>query len=525
MVLFHRNRAWRLYKELSKNPKGIEEPLEELKEAVYHKSGKEAYRLGLALQKKKKLSKNWIEHTKEGIIAILFALIAATIIRTMWFELYEIPSGSMRPTFQEGDHLVASKISFGINVPLIPEHFFFEPNLVQHDQVVIFTVDNMAVQDPDTTYFLLFPGKRMLIKRLIGLPGDHLYFTQGKIYGVNKEGEKFTIESEHVPYINFEGRISTKDHTLLFEQSGQLMAKWEFPNNSFIYKDGHFIKGDYFGASWGLDNYAMVKIMGDELQIASFPSLKDPLFLNNHPLLKPSFLTIPLHDLHKKRLWQLLSTSRFTVKNGRSGGLQLPGVPDGTYQMTKGVFEEVLFASRTKKLPSTHPLYNEELLPILFNGGIDFSNIYTKKALPFYPQRFAYYDQGNLKIDGTIIYTKEDPLLENFVKRQKSTEHPFIDKAFDPTSDFIIKNGLKIPDKMYYVLGDNYTNSADSRDFGFLPEDNIRGTPSFLFWPPGTRFGPLSKAPWLSTPHAITALIVLALSLASWRYYYKIPRS
>ncbi len=525
MVLFHRNRAWRIYKELSKRPKGIEEGLTELKEAVYHKSGKEAYRLGLSLQKKKKLSKNWIDHTREGVIAILFALVAATLIRTMWFELYEIPSGSMRPTFQEGDHLVASKISFGINVPLMPKHFFFEPSLVQNDQVVIFTVDNMDVQDPDTTYFLLFPGKRMLIKRLIGRPGDSLYFSHGKIYGANKEGKTFTIESEHVPYINFEGRISTEDHSLFFEQSGQLLAKWAFPNAAFLYQDGHFVKGNYFGASWGLDNYAMVKMVGEELQIASFPSLKDPILLNNHPMLKPDVTTIALDKEHKKRLWQSLSTSRFTVKNGRAGGLQLPGIPDGTYQMTKGVFEEVLFASRTKELASTHPLYNEELLPVLFNGGIDLINVYSKTTLPFYPQRFAYYDQGNLKIAGTVVYTKEDPLLQAFVEKQYSKEHPFVDKNSSITADFIIKNGLHIPEKMYYVLGDNYTNSADSRDFGFLPEDNIRGTPSFLFWPPGSRFGPLSQAPWISTPHAIMALIVLAVSLASWRYYYRIPRS
>ena len=69
-------------------------------------------------------------------------------------------------------------------------------------------------------------------------------------------------------------------------------------------------------------------------------------------------------------------------------------------------------------------------------------------------------------------------------------------------AEFIRKNGLVVPDKMYLALGDNHAMSADSRQFGFVPEDNIRGGPSFLFWPLGERWGTLPQPiyPHLTSP-------------------------
>lgn len=523
MVLFHRSRAWRHYKELQKHAKGFEAEMAALKEAIYKKPAREAHKMALALQKKRKSGRSLLDHIKEGTIAIVFALVAATLIRTMWFELYEIPSGSMRPTFQEGDRLVASKISFGLNVPLVARHIFFEPDQVQNGQVVIFCVDNMAVHDPDTTYFLLFRGKRMLIKRLIGKPGDSLYFYGGKIYGAHSNDETFTIAMDHVPFITFEGRTDVSNRTITFEQSGYPVGKIEFPNRASVYKDGHWVKGDYFGKRWGLENYAMTKMIGNELHIATFPLLQDPLvFTNNHVLLRPIVSRITLNDLHKERLWNNLSTARFTVdpKN-----FPLPGIPEGTYQMTKGVWEKITFWGQAIPIEKSHPLYNKEFLPFFFNSGIDFLTIYTKTDLPLYPQRFAYFEKGALKVAGATIFEADDPALGPFIEEQKGKKYPFVDHQRELSAAFIKENGLKVPEKMYYVLGDNYSMSADSRDFGFVPEDNIRGTPSFIFWPPGERWGSPNEptAPWLSLPHVVMAVLVAAVCFASWRYYYRIP--
>lgn len=106
------------------------------------------------------LKKTGWEQFKELFLALSFALCVAILVRQMWFEFYEIPTGSMRPTFKEQDRLVVSKTAFGINVPLKPNEFYFNPSLVQRNGIVIFTGENMDIRDVDTMYFYLFPRQK-----------------------------------------------------------------------------------------------------------------------------------------------------------------------------------------------------------------------------------------------------------------------------------------------------------------------------------------------------------------------------
>src|SRR5271165_3320662 len=52
--------------------------------------------------------------------AILFAVVAATIIRGLLFSAYAIPSGSMEGTELTGDYLFVSKFSYGARMPITP---------------------------------------------------------------------------------------------------------------------------------------------------------------------------------------------------------------------------------------------------------------------------------------------------------------------------------------------------------------------------------------------------------------------
>ena len=184
---------------------------------------------------KANFKKTALQYALELIIALVLALVIATIVRQMWFELYEIPTGSMRPTFKEQDHLTVSKTQFGINVPLRTNHFYFDPDLVQRTGIVIWSGDGVSLpESTDSTYFGLFPYKKRYIKRLMGKPGDTLYFYGGKIYGIDENGNPieellnspWLEKLEYIPFLTFEGEITRPTQNIIqFEQMHQAIGR------------------------------------------------------------------------------------------------------------------------------------------------------------------------------------------------------------------------------------------------------------------------------------------------------------
>src|SRR5580704_3999364 len=71
---------------------------------------------------KKKSDKPKGKKTKlrEWVDAVIFAVVAATIIRGLLFSAYAIPSGSMEGTQLAGDYLFVSKCSYGARMPFTP---------------------------------------------------------------------------------------------------------------------------------------------------------------------------------------------------------------------------------------------------------------------------------------------------------------------------------------------------------------------------------------------------------------------
>ena len=146
---------------------------------------------------------------------------------------------------------------------------------------------------------------------------------------------------------------------------------------------------------------------------------------------------------------------------------------------------------------------------MLYNLGIEFLTQYNPvKNNRSYPSRYAYFRDGALCLLNAPIFKKDDPALISFLhnesqKKLLSTSVrpylPFEDSGAPLTKegkidvDLIRKYGVIIPDKMYLMLGDNHAMSADSRQFGFVPQDNLKGSVSFLFSPPGSRWGRLAQ--------------------------------
>lgn len=497
----------------------------------------------------------------EWILGLAVALAAAVVIRQMWFELFQVPTGSMRPTIREGDNLVMTKDAFGINIPLSRGHFSFNEKDLKRLNVTLFTGMGLPIQDNQTTYFWLFRGVKQYVKRCMAKGGDQLYFYGGKIYGLDKAGRPLGLESspvldhlDHVPFLSMEGDVRgvyTAKGTaqLIGYQMNEPLYRAEVYGERFIdaevFVDGKWQrpKGEEYRAQWGLGNYARTRMIrtdkGLALELFTQPRLTQQAWQihkiheTNFPRLVPVRSEIPLEQRHLDALMNGLYTSRFVVKNNYASPYDYQGresqfapklpiaAPDGTYEFYGGRLYEVSWLG--KKELTDHPLLSRspEMIETLFNMGISF-NIESSApgSIDHIPMRYAYFRDGSLYVMGAEVFPKEDPLLAGFVEEQKaravregsaSAFVPFLDPG-PPTVEMIQKYGLKVPKNHALMLGDNHANSGDSRMFGFVPYENIRGYAELVFWPPRS-MGRIKQTP--IDPSTPTRLIVWSIALIS----------
>jgi len=109
----------------------------------------------------------------ELVKVLVQAFVIALVVRTILFQPFNIPSGSMIPTLLIGDYLFVSKYAYGYSNHSLP----FSPNLFpgrifasppKRGDVVVFKFPRDNQQD--------------YIKRVIGLPGDKIQMKDGRLY-------------------------------------------------------------------------------------------------------------------------------------------------------------------------------------------------------------------------------------------------------------------------------------------------------------------------------------------------------
>lgn len=114
-------------------------------------------------EKEKAKKPLWREYGEALIVALLLAL----VIRTFVVQAFKIPSGSMLDTLYIGDHLLASKFTYGLKIPFT-DTYFYKGRDPERGDVIIFKYPN----DPDVDY----------IKRVIGVPGDVIEVRDKQLY-------------------------------------------------------------------------------------------------------------------------------------------------------------------------------------------------------------------------------------------------------------------------------------------------------------------------------------------------------
>ncbi|WP_137135262.1 signal peptidase I [Rhizobium sp. FKY42] len=177
----------------------------------------------------------------ENIKVIIQALLLALVIRTVLFQPFTIPSGSMMPTLLVGDYIFVNKFAYGYSkysLPLSPNLFSgrilaSEPT---RGDVIVFRLPT----DPNVDY----------IKRLIGLPGDRIQMINGVLHlngkPVPKQPDgKFTSDYRLDPGTDVPVFRETLDNGKAYETLDQIQDGRGDNTREFVVPAGHyFFMGD-----------------------------------------------------------------------------------------------------------------------------------------------------------------------------------------------------------------------------------------------------------------------------------------
>ncbi len=170
----------------------------------------------MAENQKKNLAREYVE-------AIFVAVLLALVIRTFVVQAFKIPSGSMLPTLQIGDHLLVSKFVYGLRLPVIGTKLIPWKEPARGD-VVVFR----------------FPEDRSIdyIKRVVGVAGDRVEVRNKQVWVNGKR-----VDDPHAHYTD-----------------SRVMPSSVGPRDNFgpvLVPDDHiFVMGDnrdnsYDGRFWG----------------------------------------------------------------------------------------------------------------------------------------------------------------------------------------------------------------------------------------------------------------------------------
>ncbi|ASU36439.1 S26 family signal peptidase [Mucilaginibacter xinganensis] len=200
--------------------------------------------------------------------AILFATVAATLIRSLFIEAYVIPSGSMESSLLIGDYLFVSKINYGARMPITPVAFPFAhhtmplintpaywggirlpyfrlPGIthVKRGDVVVF---NYPV-DADSPYYRPVDKRENFIKRCQAEPGDTLRLINARVY-INGKMMNEPAEAQQAFLVNTNGA----------------------PVDSLVLRQLHIEQSQQFGN----DNYEMLMTRQAARKLGSYSNVK-----------------------------------------------------------------------------------------------------------------------------------------------------------------------------------------------------------------------------------------------------------
>jgi signal peptidase I len=191
-----------------------------------------------------------------------FIILGVLIFRSVLFEPFKIPSGSMIPTLMIGDFILVNKFSYGFKVPFSDWFsdpiYLTGPQAPERGDVIVFKYP----QDPSLNY----------IKRVVGLPGDTIevvdkivYVNGTAIEALEKDGKEIMEDMDEkykkYDFKFYQAKTGKASHTIQLDPNNYYNSDY---TQTVVPKDSYFAMGDNrdFSAdsrSWGFVPFANIK--------------------------------------------------------------------------------------------------------------------------------------------------------------------------------------------------------------------------------------------------------------------------
>jgi signal peptidase I len=164
---------------------------------------------------------------------------------------------------------------------------------------------------------------------------------------------------------------------------------------------------------------------------------------------------------------------------------------------------------------------------IVFRYPVDIAQTYIKRCIGIPGDR--------LKLVNKTVYLNGKALSEPYVQHTSPIVLPYRDdfpstppnqmvapQALEMLRDHVQNGELVVPPDMYFAMGDNRDDSADSRFWGFVPRQNIVGKPVIIFWSYDAPTAELS-APTPGLDHLVDMAFNF-FSKTRWRRTFRLVR-